>query len=130
MDRYGYWNKILHVDLTSRTTSVEEPGDRFFRLYGGGRGVAELKRAGWGAIVVRGVASSPVYLWINEDRVEIRDAAHLWGKITGDVQAQIREELDDPRIRVAQIGPAGEHLVRFANIMNDLTEAAGPPRPG
>ena len=187
MDRTGYWNKILHVDLTARSWTIEEPGDRFFRRYGGGRGLighyllkyvptgadplgpenilvfapgvltgapvpgngrhavgakspltdgfgeseaggfwgAELKRAGWDGIVFHGVADSPVYLNINDGEVEIRDASHLWGKVTGDVQAAIREELDDKRIRVAQIGPAGEHLVKFANIMNDLTEAAG-----
>ena len=187
MERTGYWNKVLHVDLTSRSWTVEEPGDRFFRLYGGGRGFighyllkhvpqgadalgadnvlvfapgvltgapvpgngrhavggkspltggfgeaeaggfwgAELKRAGWDAIVFHGVSSTPVYLSINDGAVEIRDAAHLWGKVTGDVQAAIREELGDARIRVAQIGPAGENLVKFANVMNDLTEAAG-----
>jgi aldehyde:ferredoxin oxidoreductase len=57
--------------------------------------------------------------------VEIRDAGHLWGKVTGDVETAIRTELGDERIRVAQIGPAGENLVRFANIGNDLNEFAG-----
>jgi aldehyde:ferredoxin oxidoreductase len=66
-----------------------------------------------------------VYLWINDGVVEIRDATHLWGRITGDVEEAIFAELGDPRIRVAQIGPAGEHLVRFACIANDLNEVAG-----
>jgi aldehyde:ferredoxin oxidoreductase len=66
-----------------------------------------------------------VYLWINEGEVEIRDAGHLWGKVTGDVEEAIHAELGDPRIRVAQIGPAGENLVRFANVANDLNEFAG-----
>lgn len=187
MERFGYWNKILHVDLTAGTTSIEEPGDAFYRTYGGGRGLighyllqnvpqgadplgpnnvlvfapgvltgapvpgagrhsvgaksplsggfgeaeaggfwgSELKRAGWDAIVVHGAAASPVYVWINEDQVEIHDASHLWGKVTGDVEEAIHAELGDPRIRVAQIGPAGENLVRFANVANDLNEFAG-----
>jgi len=187
MDRFGYWNKILHVNLTRRTTWIEEPGDAFFRRYGGGRGLighyllkhvpkgadplgpdnvlvfapgvltgapvpgagrhsvgakspltggfgesesggfwgAELKRAGWDGIVVHGVSATPVYLWINEGAVEFRDAGHLWGKITGEVQDAILAELGDPRARVAQIGPAGENLVRFAVIANELNEVAG-----
>jgi aldehyde:ferredoxin oxidoreductase len=187
MDRFGYWNKILHVDLTQSRTGIEEPGDAFFRRYAGGRGIiahyllkhvprgadplgpdnilviapgvvtgaavpgagrhsvgakspltggfgesesggfwgAELKRAGWDAIVFHGVAPSPVYLWINDGAVEIRDATHLWGRETGEVEEEIVTELGDPRIRVAQIGPAGEHLVRFACIANDLNEVAG-----
>src|SRR5437879_6554629 len=187
MDRYGYWNKILHVNLGDRSTWIEEPGDAFFRRYAGGRGLighyllkyvpkgadplgpdnilviapgiltgapvpgagrhsvgakspltggfgesesgghwgAELKRAGWDAIVFHWVSPTPVYLWINDGAVEFRDATHLWGKITGEVEDAILAELGDPRIRVAQIGPAGENLVRFACIANELNEVAG-----
>jgi aldehyde:ferredoxin oxidoreductase len=57
--------------------------------------------------------------------VEIRDASHLWGKITGEVEDLLLEELGDPRIRIAMIGPAGENLVRFACIANELNEVAG-----
>jgi len=92
---------------------------------GGGFFGAELKRAGWDGIIVEGKADRPVYLWINDDQVEIRDASHLWGKTTAPVQAVIREELGDPNIRVAQIGPAGEKLVRYACVINDLKHAAG-----
>jgi aldehyde:ferredoxin oxidoreductase len=91
----------------------------------GGYWGAELKRAGWDAVVVHGASPAPVYLWINDGAVELRDAAHLWGKVTGDAEAAILAELGDPRIRVAQIGPAGENLVRFACIANDLNEVAG-----
>ncbi len=187
MERYGYWNKVLHVSLGDRRTWIEEPGDQFFRRYAGGRGLiahyllkyvpkgadplgpdnilviapgvltgapvpgagrhsvgakspltggfgesesggywgAELKRAGWDAIVFHGVSASPVYLWISDGAVELRDATHLWGKITGDVEDAILAELGDPRIRIATIGPAGENLVRFACIANDLNEVAG-----
>ncbi len=187
MGQFGYWNKILHVNLGDRSTWIEEPGDAFFRRYAGGRGLiahyllryvpkgadplgpdniliiapgvvtgapvpgagrhsvgakspltgafgesesggfwgAELKRAGWDAIVFHGVSPTPVYLWINDGAVEFRDAGHLWGRITGDVEEAIIEELGDPRIKVALIGPAGENLVRYACIANDLNEVAG-----
>ena len=91
----------------------------------GGFWGAELKRAGWDAIVVHGAAKTPVYLWINEGAVEIRDATHLWGKITGEVQDAVLAEVGEPRARVATIGPAGENLVRFACIANELNEVAG-----
>jgi aldehyde:ferredoxin oxidoreductase len=91
----------------------------------GGFWGAELKRAGWDGIVVHGVSKEPVYLWINDGEIEFRGASHLWGKVTGDVEEEIVAALGDPRIKVAQIGPAGEHLVRFACIANDLNEVAG-----
>jgi aldehyde:ferredoxin oxidoreductase len=91
----------------------------------GGWWGAELKRAGFDAVVIRGVAESPVYLWIKDGTVEIRDAAHLWGLVTADVQENIRQALEDQRIRVAQIGPAGENQVRYASIMHDISRAAG-----
>ena len=91
----------------------------------GGFWGAELKRAGWDAIVVQGRANKPVYLWIEDDRVELRDASHLWGKITGEVESTLQAELGDARVRVAQIGPAGERLVRYACVVNDLNEMAG-----
>jgi len=85
----------------------------------------ELKFAGFDAIVVKGRASEPVYLWINDGGVEIRSASHLWGKLTGETQNAIREELGDNRIRVLTIGPAGERLVRFACILNECKHANG-----
>lgn len=91
----------------------------------GGYWGSELKQAGWDGIVIQGRASEPVYLWIKDDQVEFRDASHLWGKITGPVETAIREELGDQQIRVTQIGPAGENLVRYACIVNDLNEVAG-----
>ena len=91
----------------------------------GGFWGAELKRAGWDGIVISGRASKPTYLWINEDHVELRDASHLWGRVTDEVEDAIREELGDKWIRVSQIGPAGENLVRYALVANDLNEVAG-----
>jgi aldehyde:ferredoxin oxidoreductase len=91
----------------------------------GGFWGAELKRAGWDGIVISGRADEPVYLWIEDDRVEIRDASHLWGKRTADVEAMLRQELRDKRVRVAQCGLAGENRVRFASVMHDVNRAAG-----
>ena len=91
----------------------------------GGYWGVELKHAGFDAIIVEGKAKNPVYLWIHDGEAEIRDANHLWGKVTGEVQEKIHEELNDNNIRVAQIGPGGEKLVRYACIINDLRNAAG-----
>jgi len=91
----------------------------------GGFWGAELKRAGYDAIIVEGKAERPVYLWVHDGKVEIKDATHLWGKKTKETQQTIRAELGDNLIRVASIGPAGEKLVRYACIMNGLYDAAG-----
>ena len=183
----GYTGKILRVNLSNNSTSVEEPDDKFYRQYFGGTALigyyllkelepgidplgpdnklvfssgvitgipaggsgrsgvgakspltggwgdaqaggfwgAELKRAGWDAIIIEGRATKPVYLWINDDKVEIRDASHLWGRTTADVQSQIRDELGDNRIRVTQTGVAGEKLVRTAGIASDINRYYG-----
>lgn len=91
----------------------------------GGFWGAELKRAGYDAIIIEGQASRPAYLSIRGDHVEIRSAEHLWGRSTGEVQDAIRDDLGDHGVRVAQIGPAGENLVRLAAIANDLTHFYG-----
>lgn len=184
---YGYWGKVLRVNLSTGSLVTETMDEIFMRRYvggwgfiayyllkelkpgidplgpenklifttgpltgqawaGGGRHMvggkspltggfagsecggffgAELKRAGWDTIIFEGVSPKPVYLWIKDDQVELRDAAHLWGKETYDVQEQIREETGERNARVAQIGPAGEKLVRISNIIHDATRAAG-----
>ena len=86
---------------------------------------AELKRAGFDGIVVKGIAKKPVYLWIEKGEVEIRSAEHLWGKETLDCLESLKEELGEKNLRMAAIGPAGEKLVRFACVMNDTIHAAG-----
>ena len=183
----GYNGKILRVDLSTRTISVDEPEEDFYRSCIGGRGLisyyllrevkvgvdalgpenklifatgvitgvpiagggrnsvgakspltngygdaevggywgAELKHAGYDAIIIEGKSDAPVYLWIEDGRVEIKDASHLWGKTTGECQGIIRQELGDKSIRVAQIGIGGENQVRYACVMNDITHAAG-----
>ncbi|MBW2056697.1 MAG: aldehyde ferredoxin oxidoreductase family protein [Deltaproteobacteria bacterium] len=184
---YGYNGKILHVDLSSSTLSVEEPPEEFYRTYMGGSGLnlhyllkemapgadplgpenilalsvgvttgapvsgqsrmtanakspltgaigdsqcggflpAEMKFAGFDAIIIRGKAPSPVYLWIRDGKAEIRDASHLWGKLTGEAEEAIRKELGDSKIEVVQIGPAGEKGVRFAALINMSCRANG-----
>lgn len=92
---------------------------------GGGFWPAELKRAGFDAVIIRGQSPKPVYLWLHDGEAELRDASHLWGKVTGEAEKAIRQELGDERIEVLQIGPAGENLVRFAAIMNMSNRAAG-----
>jgi aldehyde:ferredoxin oxidoreductase len=186
-ERYGSWGKVLRVDLTTRTTSVEEMDEPTFRRHPGGRALiahylltelpkgadplgpenvlifamgvltgtplsgasrhavgakspltggfgeaevggfwgAELKRCGWDAIVVTGASPKPVYLWIKDDQVEIRDAAHLWGLEIMDTEETLKTEVGERLARVCEIGPAGENLVRIAGIVNDFKDIAG-----
>ena len=91
----------------------------------GGYWGAELKMAGFDAVIVEGRAEKPVYISIKDGESSLKDAGHLWGMQALECQIAIREELADPNIKVAQIGPAGENLVRFASVMNDLDAAAG-----
>jgi len=183
----GYWDRILHVDLSARTTRVESLGDQFWRRHLGGRAIiahylltevpqgadplgpenvlvfaggvltgtpfpgagrhsvgakspmtglfgeseaggfwgAELRHAGWDAIVFHGRADTPVYLWIKDDAVEILDAAEIWGLETAEVEDALRAKHGERLLRVAQTGIAGEHLVRYALVVNDLNEVAG-----
>jgi aldehyde:ferredoxin oxidoreductase len=85
----------------------------------------ELRAAGYDAVVVHGQASSPVYLWIKDGKVELRDATPHWGKLSGEVQEGIEQELGDKRVRVLQTGIAGERGVRFAAIVNQLKHFHG-----
>ena len=184
---YGYTGRILKVNLSTQTCTVEEPPDSFYRTYLGGWGFiayyllrevpaladplgpdnllifapgvatgtalagsgrhavgakspltggfgaaesggfwgTELKRAGYDAIVVKGVADTPTYLWIHDEEAQLRPADHLWGKKTKEAQELLWEELGDRRTRITQIGPGGENLVRYACIANELRDMAG-----
>jgi aldehyde:ferredoxin oxidoreductase len=86
---------------------------------------AELKFAGYDAVIIEGKADKPVYISIIDEQVNIRDAFHLWGKNTKETQEAIRAELRDERVRVGMIGPAGENQVLYACIMHGLYDAAG-----
>jgi aldehyde:ferredoxin oxidoreductase len=85
----------------------------------------ELKRAGYDAIIFKGKAEKPSYLWVDDDAVQLLDASRLMGKSPGETEDAIREELGDYYIRVASIGVAGEKLSRLACIINDKTRACG-----
>ena len=86
---------------------------------------SELKSAGWDAIFVSGIASSPKYLVVTDDRMELRDASHLWGKDTIETEAILGQELSAPKIRIASIGPASEKLSLISGIVNDKGRVAG-----
>ncbi len=83
----------------------------------GGYFPPEMKYAGFDAFIFTGKSPKPVYLWVDDGKYELRDASHLWGATTGECEDQIKAELGDDRIVVAQIGPAGERGVRYASIM-------------
>ncbi len=91
----------------------------------GGFWMAELKRAGYDVLIFEGKAEKPVYLWINDGKAVLKDASHLWGKEIKETQTILRSELDDERLQIAAIGPAGEHQVRYACFMNGLVDACG-----
>lgn len=184
---YGFLGRIIRVDLTSGSITIEKPGETFYRKYLGGKGLVayyllkelpggvdplgpdnklvfatgvltgvpapalprfvvgakspltggfgqseaggfwgpELKKAGYDAIIVEGCAEKPVYLYIKDDDIQIRDAQHLWGLETGQAQEAIRWELGDDKVRLAIIGTGGENLVRYACIINELKHANG-----
>lgn len=85
----------------------------------------QLKYAGYDLLVLKGRAKKPVYLWIDDDLVELLDARELWGRNTAETTDAIREKHGDREIEVACIGQAGENLVRFACIMNNYQDALG-----
>lgn len=90
----------------------------------GGYWGAELKFAGYDVIIVEGKAKEPVYLMIEDDKVEIRSAAHVWGKVVSETTEMLQKEIPE-KSRVMTIGPAGEKLSYMAAIMNEVDRAAG-----
>ncbi|MDI3533643.1 MAG: aldehyde:ferredoxin oxidoreductase [Thermosediminibacterales bacterium] len=184
---YGYWGKMLRINLTTGNIKEETFEESFMRKYFGGKGFVsyyllkevdaetdplgpenklifatgvmtgvpvsgmcryavggkspltggygqseaggwwgpELKMAGYDGIIIEGKAEKPVYIYIKNEEVQIKDATHLWGKNTDEAQRIIREENGDKRIRVAQIGPAGERQINYACIVNELKHANG-----
>jgi aldehyde:ferredoxin oxidoreductase len=85
----------------------------------------EMKRAGYDAIIFHGKAEKPVYLWVDDDAVQLMDGKYLWGKSPQETEDAIKKELKDFYIRVASIGVAGEKLVRIACIINEKSRACG-----
>jgi len=111
--RFSRWLTIFKSPLTGS----------YFRSTGGGYFAPELKFAGFDALIITGIADRPVYLWIHDGHYELRDASYLWGLNCSDTHALIRNELHDPYIRIACIGPAGENKVKYASIISDRRAA-------
>jgi aldehyde:ferredoxin oxidoreductase len=177
---FGYFGKILHVDLTHGSITTEAPPDSFYRKYmggsamgvyyilkemprgadalspenvltimtsvttgaavsgqsrvnvnakspisggigdsqGGGFFPAEMKFSGIDGIVFKGKSPKPVYLWVKDGVVELKDASHLVGKITGEVENILKKELGDEKIEILQHGPAAEKGVLFSSLVS------------
>ncbi|MBU3653187.1 MAG: aldehyde ferredoxin oxidoreductase [Limnohabitans sp.] len=91
----------------------------------GGYWGAELKMAGWDMVIFEGKSPKPVYLCIQNDVAELRDAADLWGQSVWHTEEAIKKSLQDPLVRVSCIGKAGENHVLYAAVVNDMHRAAG-----
>ena len=111
----GRWSAVTKGPLTGAIACSNSGGQ-----FGG-----ELKMAGYDFIILEGKSPKPVYLYIENDKAELLPAEDLWGEKVWDVEATIKERHNDPLIRMASIGPAGETLCRYACIVNDLHRAAG-----
>jgi aldehyde:ferredoxin oxidoreductase len=106
--------------------SAQSPLNNFHGVtnFGGFWG-AELSQAGYNHLVFTGASDTPVFLFIDNDHVELRDARHLWGLDTFATIRALRKQLNDEDIQVIAIGPAGENRVRFAAINASMGNAAG-----
>lgn len=135
-DPLGPKNKLIFAPGVLTGTPVAGPGKNsvgarspltgcFGEGEVGGYWGAELKRAGFDGLIVEGQSEKPVYLWIRDGKAELRDADRLWGKTTLESQELLRQELGERFVRTAQIGPAGERLVRYACVVNDCRDVAG-----
>lgn len=102
----------------------------FLRTNGGGHFGPELKWAGYDLVIIRGVSPKPVYLSIFDDKVEIKDAGHIWGKDTWQTQELIRKDLGNRNVQCLVIGPSGENLGISSCLIANLGRAAGKGAPG
>ncbi len=90
----------------------------YLDCHAGGFFGPELKKAGYDGIVLKGASEKPVYLWINDGKVEIRDASNFWGLPISETVERIRKEIGE-KVHIASIGPAGENLVKIASVTID-----------
>jgi len=111
----GRWTVITKGPLTGAIACSNSGG--FFG--------AELKNAGWDMVIFEGKSAEPVYLDINNDKAELKDASSMWGKSVWDTEDMLRATSGDKDIRCASIGQAGESQVLFAAVVNDKDRAAG-----
>ncbi|HEX9332687.1 MAG TPA: aldehyde ferredoxin oxidoreductase N-terminal domain-containing protein [Anaerolineales bacterium] len=91
----------------------------------GGFWGTELRATGYDGLWITGKAETPIYLWLNGNKLEVRNAAHLWGQDTYTTQDKVKQEIGEKSARVCVIGPAGEKQVFFASIMCDHGRMAG-----
>jgi len=91
----------------------------------GGFFAPEMAWAGFHHLVIKGKAKHPVYIYLHNGKIEIRDARDIWGKSVPDTQWAIREDLGDQEVKSCVCGPAGENLVRFANVMTGIKNSGG-----
>jgi len=122
-----------NVPLTGKyTVGMKSPSTRTISVgFCGGQLGPLIKFAGYDGVIIQGRSEKKVYLSLRDGKVDIKDASHLWGKTTHDTEVVVAKELGGrPTIRVASIGPAGEHLVRIAAIMSDKHAAAARCGPG
>ena len=111
----GRWSVITKGALTGAIACSNSGG--FFG--------AELKFAGWDMVIVEGKSKKPVYLLIQDDDAQLMDAANYWGRTVWETETGLKAEHQDPQMRVASIGVAGEKGVKYAGVVNDLHRAAG-----
>jgi aldehyde:ferredoxin oxidoreductase len=109
------------VTLTTKSPIT----DMYSDSNAGGHWGPEMKHAGYDHVILEGASTEPVYLWINDDKVELRNARHLWGKTTWETDEMIKAELGDQTIQVACIGPAGENLSSAACFIINRARACG-----
>lgn len=108
------------------TVSAKSPlTGGFAETEAGGYFGPELKFSGYDAVIIKGKAAHPVYIWIDDGQVEIRNAGAVWGLENGDALDKIREEVGDPKARVASIGPAGERMVLVSSVSNEVGHVNG-----
>lgn len=109
------------INISARSPESGHLGDSSM----GGDFGAEMVYAGFNHLIFQGRSEAPVYIFLKDNRIEFRDARHLWGLDTLQTQKQIRRELGDNRVQVACIGQAGENRVRFASVRTGRKSAAG-----
>lgn len=111
----GRWSVITKGPLTDAIACSNS----------GGKFGAELKLAGYDLVIIEGKSEKPVYLHIENDKVELCDASEVWGKTVWETEGLLQKKYSDPLMRFASIGQAGEDLCRYACVVNDLHRAAG-----
>jgi aldehyde:ferredoxin oxidoreductase len=132
IDALGEGNEVCFMTGTLVPTSsrlvvvTKSPATgTVLETHAGGSIAGEIKYAGYDGIVVEGRSPKPVYLYVNDEDVQIRDASSLWGKGIYESACLVRQELDDERVKIIGIGPAGENLVKYACLVTDHYHAAG-----